>query len=301
MHRIGLIAGLSLFAVATTYRDKLKALQTDAAAQRQKLGLESDREKLYAQYPTPEITFDGDVATVPCGGSANIAVSGKFPKGTAFLVNDDDVEIADARADAAGWRARLTAAPNAAPAVVNLHAIAPVSGAERSMRIAQITGTYQLDLRFEDGWTAHFAGDQLAWKKGGESRTTRAEFTDMTLRWERSQEETDAQNAAMQKMTAASQENQSPIAAAMERMKACMAKADPERQACMNAINADMEEIGKKMQAMQEDAESARPTAAWGCAEAHLQSHAGALTGTATCAPHDRKMKMTGSLRCSRE
>jgi hypothetical protein len=303
VHRIGLIAGLSLFAVATTYRDRLKTLQTDAAAQRQKLGLDNDREKLYAKYPTPEFDFDGDPIPLTCGGSSPINVSGKFPAGTAFLVNDDDVEIIGAKTDSDGWHAKLKAAPNAAPSTVNLHAVAPVSGAERSMRIAQVSGKYEMDLKFDDGWTAHFAGDALAWKKGGETRSTRAEMDadsgHIRLRWEQSPEAAAAQEKQVEAMKSAYSGNE--MQEAMKKMQGCMQKADPGRQTCMEAVNADMEKLNKKVSAQQEAAENARPTAAWGCNDALLDAHAGALSGTATCAPHDRKMKITGSLKCLRE
>ena len=301
MSRLALIAGLSLFAVATTgYRDRLKALEADAAAQRQKLGLDNDAVKLYAKYPTPEMSFEGDPVDLPCGGTAKVALPGKFVPGTAFVVSNDDVQIADARTDAAGWQAKLRAAPNAAPDDVHVHAITPVSGAERSMLIARLTGTVQLDLRFDDGWTAHFAGDSLTWKKGAQTRTTRAEVRPghpLRLDWERSPEEIAAGQAAMKQLT--SEEMQAPMQKAMERMQECLKKAQAEQQACMQSVNADIEKFNEKVKAQQEQAEKARPSDAWACADARLDAQGGSVTGTATCPPHERKMKITGTLRCA--
>ncbi|HUJ29348.1 MAG TPA: hypothetical protein VLW85_25185 [Myxococcales bacterium] len=302
MSRLALIAALALFAAATatSYRDRRKALDDEAAAQRAKLGLDNDREKLYAQYPTPEITFDGNVATLGCGGSAKVSVGGTFPGGTLFLVSDDDVQIADAKPGAGGWQATLKASPTAAPMDVNLHAITPVSGAERAIRIAQVTGRYALDLRFDDGWTARFADGSITWKNGALTRTTRAELRPghtMRLDWERSPEEMQAAQAAVSQMT--SPEAQAQMQSMVARMQECFKKPQSEQQACMQSVNADLQKVQQKQKAAQEQAEQARPTAAWACSDARFESSGGAISGTATCAPHDRKLKFTGTLRCA--
>lgn len=296
MSRLALIAALSLLATAS-WKERRKELQSQNESQRKKLGL--DDAKLYAQFPTPEVTFDGSVVELACGKTGTLHVAGQWPKGSAFLISDDDVQVVEQKASETSWQARVKAAPAAAPYDVSVHVISPATNAERAIRVAKITGKYTLDLRFEDGWTAHFADGNLAWKKGGEARETQAELAPegnrMQLRWQRSQEEIDANQKGMEKLQSLGSEQ------AMQHMQACMAKAEPARSACMQDVQKEFDALGKKVQAAQEEAESRRPTAAWACNDARLDATGGAVTGVAVCAPHDRKMKVTGTLACSGE
>ena len=302
MSRIVLIAALAIFATAT-YKERRNQLQAEAEAQRKKLGL--DDQKLYARYPTPEITFEGEPTKLSCGETGTLRLAAKVPAGTAFLLNDDDVQVVEQKTTADGWQAKVKVAAAAAPRDVNVHAIAPVSGAEQSMRIATVGGKYQLDLRFEDGWTARFADGSLSWKKGGEARTTQAELapqgSGLGLRWARSQEEIDAQQKAVAKLQGAG--GQEEMQRAMQRIQTCMAKPEAERVPCIQSVqkqnDADIAAMNKKVQKAQDEAEALRPTAAWACSDLRLEASAGALTGVATCAPKDHKMKVTGTLTCS--
>ncbi|MGZ6141900.1 MAG: hypothetical protein ACXWLM_01120, partial [Myxococcales bacterium] len=280
MSRIVLIAALAIFATAT-WKERRKELQAEAESQRKKLGL--DDKKLYAQYPTPELTFDGEPVKLACGGTGTLHITARVPKGTAFLLNDDDVQIVDQKATADGWQAKVKVSPTAAPRDVSVHAIAPVSGAERDLRVATVGGKYALDLRFEDGWTAHFADGSLSWKKGSEARTTQAELDPqggrIEVRWQRSQEELDAQQKMVEKLQGAG--GQEEMQRAMKRVQDCMARPEPERVPCIQSVqkqnDADIAAMNKKVQQAQDEAEALRPTAAWACSDLRLEAAAGAL------------------------
>jgi hypothetical protein len=311
------IAALLLFiaaaagAVNSTYETRRKQLADEAEAQQKKLGL--DRPKAYAQYPTPEVSFEGEPARVSCGGTASVSLTGKFAKGTAFLVSDDDVQIVEQKPTATGWQANLKVASAATPRNVQVHAIVPVSGAESAAQVLRIRARYDLDLKFEDGWTAHFAtaqadesgqlGGDLVWKKGAETRTTPAQidFSDTKLRvaWQRSQEEMDAQQAAADKMQSLG--GGDVMQKVMARIEECMKKGEAERNACLEKAgkqnDADMAALKQKADAIAAEGEAKKPAAAWGCSDANLEASNGALSGTASCT-RERKQKVSGTLKC---
>lgn len=310
-------AALLLFAAAAAraltsgYEARREQLAADAEAQRKKLNLPPA--KLYAQYPTPEVSLQGEAPQVACGGTATVKLTGKAPKGTTFLFSDDDVQVVEQKTLASGWQASVKIAASATPRDVNVHAIAPVTGAEASQRALLIRGRYQLELKFEDGWTARFAttsvedndlGGDLSWKKGEAARATPARISwsdgKLRLQWERSQEEIDGRSTAAGQLQSLGGE--AAVQKAMARVEACMKKADPARGTCMEAAekqnDAEMEVLKKKMDAAVDAAEAKLPRDAWGCSEAQLESAAGALSGTATCPPKERKVKVTGTLKC---
>jgi hypothetical protein len=305
-----LFAAAAAKAVSSTYESRRAQLAAEADAQQKKLGI--DRARAYEQYPTPEVSFEGDPKRVACGDLASVSLGGKFAKGTSFLVNDDEVQIVDQKPGATGWTAKLKVLPTAAPRNVTVAAILPVSGAESDVQVLRIRGRYDLDLKFEDGWTAHFTtaqadetqlGGELAWVKGGEKRTTPAqvEFNDSKVRiaWQRSQEEMDAQVAATEKLQSLGGEE--VMKKVMARVEECLKKAEPARSACVQQVqkqnDADMKALKDKADAVAAEGEAKKPTAAWGCAEVKLTASNGALTGTATCA-RERTQKVTGTLKC---
>ena len=315
MPRIILTSALLLFAAAATqtYEGRESALRERADVERKKLGLDADRGKLFAQYPTPEVTFLDQAPRLACGGTGTVSVAGKFAKGTAFLLNDDEVEVLEEKVTATGWQAKVRVAKAALPADVDLHALAPVSSAERDGRLLQIRGRYELDLKFEDGWTAHFApadsddAGQLAgifsWKKGTAARETRAALTPgrgtLAIRLEMSPE--DAQLIEEQARAVLALHGDAFVTKAMERMQACMAKAEVARGPCMDEAGkkgtADADAFAAKTAKLEAAYAAKRPTAAWSCTELRLVSTAGALSGTAQCA-REKTLKVSGALTC---
>jgi hypothetical protein len=316
------LAALALFAAALTssYQSRLESLQAEARAQQKKLGFAANdmREKLYAQYPTPEVTFEGDPQRVSCGDTASLKLTGKWPKGTTFLFNDDDVQILEEKSGAGTYQAKFRVGQNAAPTAVAVHAIAPVSGAQLSTNALAVRARYDLDLKFDDGWTAHFTTEQASadsgqlngtasWQKGGEKRQLRAVVepqdnsrllfrTALTEEEEKlSEEETEAVRAAaseldMGKMTG--------------RVETCMKKPDPVRSACIEEAekksSAEAEAVKKKIDAQKAKFDARAPKAAWTCHNMELRAAAGALSGKATCGRFsDRELKVTGTLRCT--
>jgi hypothetical protein len=278
--------------------------------------LNLDDAKLYAQYPTPEVSFEGEAPVAACGQTITLEVKTRAPKGTALLFASDDVAVLDEKTTGAGWKAKVKIQPAATPSLVTLHAIAPVSGAEQSISALKIRGRYTLELKFEDGWSARFETEnadpgsgvlegKLAFKKGGESRSLPARVDPgergLRVRWQRSDEEAAVESETAQKLQSLGGED------AMRRMVAriqeCFQKPQPEQAPCMAAVSkqndADAAELRKKKDAIEAETDARRPTAAWACGELALTADAGALSGSATCAPKNRKLKASGTLTCS--
>lgn len=322
MQRLALIASLLLLAAATAravtsgYEERLKAVRAEAAEQRRKLGLDdfARRTALYAKYPTPEFTFDGEAPRVGCGQSAALKLTGHWPKGTVFLVDTDDAQLSDVKDDGHTWQARLKTAA-AALGSIGLHAIAPVSGADRSVRAAEIRARYELELKFADGWTAHFSPSQadagsgqqsgpLHWRKGEKQREGLAALDPgkgrLTLDIQPAPEVQQATEELATKLQA--MQGDEALASVMKRAEECMKKAGEAQAACLQKASDQAEKAGeamrKKMEKAQAEANAKLPEDAWTCSRLELTARNGALSGTASCAA-DRTQPVTGTFKCA--
>lgn len=178
---LALAAGLVRAANSRKFNDARDALRKQWAAEQQKLGLNpldtKSREKLYAAYPTPEITLCKVVDVAP-GGSAAVEIAGKFPEGTAFLADDDAVDLAGAAVAGGRFKATANVAPGQGPGFVRIHAYSPVSGAHAACDALFVNSLRSYDLKAGNGWTIKAIPQARAFtRKGTESSVTyRVEF-----------------------------------------------------------------------------------------------------------------------------
>jgi len=312
MNRLPLAAGLVLagaaVALGASYQERLEQIRATAEAERKKLGLQDDRARLYAQYPTPEVAFGGDPLETACGQAKDVRIAGKFAKGTAFVIAHDDVRALGEKLDAEGWKARLAPHKDAAPGPVRVHAIVPVSGAERSTEVMVVRGRYQIDARFDDGWAASMvtdgnSGGEFTWSKGSEKRAGIASVhsngsrvsVDVAPPAERQKLEMEE----MQKLMAAVEA--SGMTALQEKIQGCGKLPQDRLIACLQALQGETE----KLRAQADEADKRmkaqilerQPKAAWNCTGWRLHAREGKLTGTASCAG-EVEQKVTGTLRC---
>lgn len=171
IRRLPLIT-LALLAVAgivragtANYEQRIDAFRKEAAAQRKKLKLERDYEKLITDYPTPEVGFAaGAEPVVICPGrTATVKLTGKFMKGTLFTVESDLVTVVKEQATPTSWEATLKVNGDAAPHDVMINVMSPVSEASRVTRV--------LDIGCDHTWTMDLeTGQRLvvktSWPKG---------------------------------------------------------------------------------------------------------------------------------------
>jgi hypothetical protein len=321
MPRLALIVALLLLTAATAraltggYNDRVRVLLGEAEAQRKKLGLESPdrRDALFAKYPTPEVTFGGELPRLSCGQTVPLKITGHWPKGTTFLLSNDDAQLSDIKDDGHTWQATLKTAA-AAIGGFELHAIAPVSGAQAATSAGAIRARYELELKFEDGWTAHFVPSEadagsgqlqgpLQWRKGQGSREGVAQVSpgDGSLRIDiqPTPERMKVSGDMVAKLQTLGSEE--PMQQAMKSLEECMKKSGDAQAACLQQANAAAEKAGdamkKKMDAIQAEAAAKEPADAWNCSQLELTARAGVLSGTANCTG-DKKQRVTGAIKC---
>lgn len=137
-------------APTSRYEERLRAIQTDLANERARLGL--DREAVVAKYPTPEITLCPLMRVLP-GDSAEMVVRGKFSSGTRFLVGDDRdiLDVVKETVTPTELRAAIKAAPDALPGMVGLEVFA-LSGITTGCTPVYIGGKYEWNFTVDNGW-----------------------------------------------------------------------------------------------------------------------------------------------------
>jgi hypothetical protein len=293
------VAILFAAAGASTWRDRVKSIQADN--QKQQASLNLSREKLYAQYPTPEVNFEGEELTLGCGQSAPVALKGNFPKGTQFVLHTDDATYDNGK---------VTVAKDALPGPLEIEAISPVSGANRFTRIGNIDSKLELTLQYEDGWSAKVSptesGCVASFSKGSSKRDlpceVRAESGGLRVNVQASEEQ---QKLMTEQVESVQQQMQDPeFIAAQQKIQACDKQPKDSQMTClqkaMNDVQAVSEKMQKKAQEQRASVKKRSPRDAWGCNEVDLRGGRGQLTGTANCEMTETKLKVTASYRCVR-
>ncbi len=156
---------------ATKFWEKRAAMQRELRAEQQRLGLNGSQNQkaLYSQFPTPEITLCKPVVIAP-GASAPVSLTGKFMEKTVFLAANDDVTLEGTMA-AGKFTGTATAAADAGPGWAPVHAIAPVSGANRSCGAIFVGPVAAYEFKGDNGWTIKLTPQAKAFALSGEDAT----------------------------------------------------------------------------------------------------------------------------------
>ncbi|HTV02860.1 MAG TPA: hypothetical protein VMF13_20090 [Luteitalea sp.] len=158
--------------LTSKYDAEVRRLRTEWRTAQQAEGLDPSRGRkaLYDKYPTPEITLATPVVVAP-GASAPVSVTGRFPTGTAFLVEHDGVTLASPVATASRFTATATVGADALPGFARVFAYTPVSGAWNRAGVVVIGATPTMTLTASNGWTVRLAPAARAWTINGGSAT----------------------------------------------------------------------------------------------------------------------------------
>ncbi len=313
MHKLALaLASLLLAAAAARaltsgYQQRLEALQAEAAAQRQKLGLDADRAALFAKYPTPEVTFESELVPVGCGKSAQVAIAGRFTKGSSVVVRRDDVRASGEKLAENQWRATLHASPEALPGPIEIEVVNEVSGATASKQVGEVRGQLALTLRFEDGWRAVLtpkadAAHEVRWTKGELSRISSAQVNPeqgrIRVAFAHSDEEVAALTEQSKELSTGLMTPE--LQAAMEKMQACAKEEQAAQMGCIQRVQPELQRVSeqnsKRLEAMKAAFESKRPKDAWACDHVELRGPLLLLEGSAEC---PRPLKVTATATCT--
>jgi hypothetical protein len=168
---LGMAGAVARAAGATKFWEKRAAMQRELRAEQERLGLggQQNQKALYSQFPTPEITLCKPVLLMP-GGSAPVALGGKFGDKTVFMVANDDVQL-DGAVAAGKFTGTATAAADAGLGWAPVHAIAPVSGANKSCGAVFVGPVTAYELKGDNGWTIKLAPKAKAFAFTGEQAT----------------------------------------------------------------------------------------------------------------------------------
>lgn len=144
-----LILGLSRAAVYK-FREQQQAFQKGCQEQLAKLGLTRDAAK--AKYPTPEIKLVSAACLLP-GASGEVVVNGKFPPGSKFVFENDNIEVVKETQTPTQYRATVKAAPAIGPQTAGLIVITPVSCITAQHQAAvRVGGRHVWTMEAENGW-----------------------------------------------------------------------------------------------------------------------------------------------------
>jgi hypothetical protein len=168
---LGMAGAVARAGSATKFWEKRASLQREFRAEQQRLGLNGteNQKALYSQFPTPEITLCKPVVIAP-GGSAPVSLAGKFNEKTVFLAANDDVTLEGTLA-AGKFTGTATAGAEAGPGWAPVHAIAPVSGANRSCGAVFVGPVKAYEFKGDNGWTIKLTPQAKAFSVG-ESEAT---------------------------------------------------------------------------------------------------------------------------------
>ena len=150
---LGMAGAVVRAAGATKFWEKRAAMQRELRAEQQRLGLDGSRESEGALLAVPDagdhaVQAGGDAP----GGSAPVSLGGKFAEKTVFLAANDDVTL-DGTMAAGKFTGTATAAADAGPGWAPVHAIAPVSGANRSCGAIFVGPVAAFEFKGDNGWT----------------------------------------------------------------------------------------------------------------------------------------------------
>jgi hypothetical protein len=297
---------------ATKFWEKRAAMQRELRAEQQRLGLggRENQKALYQQFPTPEITLCKPVVIAP-GASAPVSLSGKFVEKTAFLAANDDVTLDGALA-AGKFTGTATAAADASPGWAPVHAIAPVSGANRSCGAIFVGPVTAYEFKGDNGWTIKLTPQAKAFSlseedatlpyavtffKDGEAKPFKTMATSLTFR----QSDNPSRDVFMSlNPSGAAGSPEAELAEIQRKLSA----PDAFKKLGMAEISRLSERMGKLMEAQMKEMNSPgynekmqKEQEAFGCNSLSFSTKDGAATGNVNCGRavgNNGHIKLTG-------
>jgi hypothetical protein len=307
---LGMAGAVARAAGATKFWEKRAAIQRELRVEQERLGLagSQNQKALYSQFPTPEITLCKPVLLAP-GGSTPVSLAGKFAEKTVFLVANDDVTL-DGTLAAGKFTGTATAAADAGPGWAPVHAIAPVSGANKSCGAVFVGPVAAFELKSDNGWTIKlapkakafaFQGEQatlpytVTFFKDGEAKPFKTMASEITVR------ESDAPSRDLYMSLMKSGAAGSPEAELAEIQRKLSAP-DAFKKLGITEMSRLSERMAKLMEVQMKEmtapdyAEKAQKEQdEFGCQSLSLSIKAGAATGRVSCGKTLGQLKVTGT------
>ncbi|HOL71255.1 MAG TPA: hypothetical protein PKW45_07390 [Bryobacteraceae bacterium] len=127
-----------------------EAFRKSCREQFEKLGMTLEAAK--AKYFTPEIALVTPACLRP-GGTGEVVIKGKFPPGTKFIFENDNIEVVKENFTGGEYRATLKAAPGIGPETAVVKVISPVTCiTTQADRAAVVGGKFEWTMDAANGW-----------------------------------------------------------------------------------------------------------------------------------------------------
>jgi hypothetical protein len=152
----GLLGAAEVRSASVEQQRALETFRKQAAEQRKAQGLDKDRKKLYAKYPTPEVKLapvpgGGDLAELPVGTETTLVATGRFVPGSFAHLNCVGVEVVSQKITESRLEVRVRALNTALPGACELRVLSPVSLAYEDVVALRVLGTLQFELETANG------------------------------------------------------------------------------------------------------------------------------------------------------
>jgi hypothetical protein len=290
----------------SSYQQKEQAIREACIAAREKL---SAQEQKQLACNTPEISLKP--VSVKPGETAEVAITGKFPAGTSFVIESDCVEVLKESANANSYRATVKVAPGCGPQIAPITAFVPICcKSAESTEPVSITGDFEWDLKAANGWTvkAHSIaagpGESqtsqlpylLEFFRGGET----APFTKRRATLSPSRSDPPSYYFSISSQDESAMNVQQEMANISQQMaNPNLSEAQRERltqkmQEIMTKMTSQMGNVNDPayLQKLQEQEQE------FGCTSMNLESQNGAMTGKMTCSERvGRSIDLTGTMK----
>lgn len=297
--------------LTTKYDAEMARLRGQWRAAQQAEGLDPGRNRkgLYGKYPTPEVTLARPVVVAP-GASAPIALTGKFPAGTTFLIDHDQVTLTPGASAPGSFKATAAVDGAANPGIARLFAYAPVSGAWIRCGAVVIGATPTFELSASNGWRIVLkpAGTTWAVDRDSASAAYQIEYfkADASTPFEKLTGSLTLSAGSAPGGTYTFSTNPVATGSAMEEYQTLIAKmSDPSALLKMSAreraaFEKKMEELGdrmtKEMEAMSANvAASLEKQAQFGCGSIYLDLNGAEARGNVSCGEKVGSLTLKGS------
>ncbi len=335
---LGLVALLGAAEVHSAVQEQQRRLaefQQKAAKERKAQGLENDRAKLYAKYPTPEVTLvsasggasgsgspggsGGKLPTVQAGAETTLTLTGRFMPGTLTHVDCAGAEVISDKATEKSVEVRVRVAATTLPGDCDVRVLSPVSLAVAREPAFRVVGKHQWELQLANGMKARLstssqqvgpaiAGTSEWFDKGGKSLGTRQVNVDSSadgyrVNVQRTKEETEAASkaisAAHKEYT--NEDTQKQMKEAQLKIKnECMKMKPDQMGPCIKKYTAQMNELSKKAQGKAQEAQAQVAASNVGCDSLSLQVSDGKVTGRGTNCGAPGEVDVTGSVAAAK-
>ena len=132
------------------YQQKQQAVRDACKAAREQL---TPPQQKQLKCDTPEISLTAPIMAKP-GETVEVVINGKFPAGTNFVFDSDNIEVLKEASNANSYRATIRVAPGVGPETLSVQAYTPVCCKTAYSPTAMvINSTYEWDLKAGNGWT----------------------------------------------------------------------------------------------------------------------------------------------------